>query len=354
MNPCDLFGGNVCAGFQATVRPFTDDELAIRVLAKEMLSERTAVTDWNPKVAFMFLIASDLPFERVWEKFFQGNEGFYSIYVHASNRDSSKVWNSTVFAGREIPSKEVHWGQIEMIDAERRLLTFALQDLDNQYFALLSESCIPLYNFEYTYHYLIRSRMSFVDSFKDPGPHGQGRYSERMAPEVSYTAWTKGAQWFAVHRKHAVLIIVDYLYYNKFKDFCKPGQENKNCYPDEHYIQTFLHIMDPSHLSNWTVTYVDWSEHLWHPKSFEEGDIAEDLFRTVKAIQNHEHVTSETYPVQTSKPCLWNGRSQGCFLFARKFRPETAEALVNLLPSKVWNNSIHHSRSSATPDDNNR
>lgn len=161
-------------------------------------------------------------------------------------------------------------------------------------------------------------------------------------------------QGCSVHRKHAVLIIVDYLYYNKFKDFCKPGQENKNCYPDEHYIQTFLHIMDPSHLSNWTVTYVDWSEHLWHPKSFEEGDIAEDLFRTVKAIQNHEHVTSETYPVQTSKPCLWNGRSQGCFLFARKFRPETAEALVNLLPSKVWNNSIHHSRSSATPDDNNR
>lgn len=41
-----------------------------------------------------------------------------------------------------VPVSQVHWGQIEMIDAERRLLTFALQDLDNQYFALLSESYV--------------------------------------------------------------------------------------------------------------------------------------------------------------------------------------------------------------------
>lgn len=28
-------------------------------------------------------------------------------------------------------------------------------------------------------------------------------------------------QWFAVSRKHALLIVSDYLYYNKFKNHCK-------------------------------------------------------------------------------------------------------------------------------------
>jgi hypothetical protein len=35
---------------------------------------------------------------------------------------------------------QVSWGQIAMVDAERRLLANALQDLHNQYFVLLSES----------------------------------------------------------------------------------------------------------------------------------------------------------------------------------------------------------------------
>jgi hypothetical protein len=38
---------------------------------------------------------------------------------------------------------QVSWGQIEMVDAERRLLANALQDKRNQYFVLLSETYAP-------------------------------------------------------------------------------------------------------------------------------------------------------------------------------------------------------------------
>lgn len=41
-------------------------------------------------------------------------------------------------------------------------------------------------------------------------------------------------------------------------------------------------------------------------------------------------------PVETVLPCIWNGHQQPCFLFARKFLPETSEALLELLPSKIW------------------
>lgn len=317
-------------------RPLTDEELATRVLAQDILSEapKSAV---KPKIAFMFLTAGDLPFERVWEKFFEGHEGLYSIYVHASRRAELKsVWNSSIFVDREIRSQEVFWGKIEMIDAERRLLANALMDLNNHYFALISESCIPLYNFNFTYEYLLGAHMSFVDSFDDRGPHGQGRYHDKMAPEVSPASWRKGAQWFAVSRKHALLIVSDYLYYNKFKNHCKPGPENKNCYADEHYIQTFLYMMDAGHLSNWTVTHVDWSEGKWHPKSYEKGDVTEATLQSIQAIENHFHITSDGHPITTVLPCIWNERQRPCFLFARKFLPETAESLVELLPSKIW------------------
>ena len=71
-----------------------------------------------------------------------------------------------------------------MIDAERQLLAHALKDPDNQHFVLLSESCVPLHNFDYVYNYLMHANMSFVDCFEDPGPHGNGKYLEHMLSEV--------------------------------------------------------------------------------------------------------------------------------------------------------------------------
>ncbi|URD90988.1 Core-2/I-Branching enzyme [Musa troglodytarum] len=48
------------------------------------------------------------------------------------------------------------WGDLSMVDAERRLLVNALLDISNQRFALLSDTCIPL--FDFTYRYLMRSK----------------------------------------------------------------------------------------------------------------------------------------------------------------------------------------------------
>ncbi|KAL2338766.1 hypothetical protein Fmac_013212 [Flemingia macrophylla] len=78
----------------------------------------------------------------------------------------------------------VIWGKFSMVDAERRLLANALQDPDNHQFVLLSDSCVPLYHFNYIYDYLMYTNISFVDCFKDLGPHDNGRYSYHMLPEV--------------------------------------------------------------------------------------------------------------------------------------------------------------------------
>ena len=45
------------------------------------------------------------------------------------------------------PSQVAEWGMMSMCDTERRLLANALLDISNEWFILLSESCIPLQNF---------------------------------------------------------------------------------------------------------------------------------------------------------------------------------------------------------------
>jgi hypothetical protein len=61
-----------------------------------------------------------------------------------------------------------------MCDAERRLLANALLDISNEWFILVSESCIPIFDFDTTYQHFHNSSQSFLMAFDDPGPYGRG------------------------------------------------------------------------------------------------------------------------------------------------------------------------------------
>ena len=58
-----------------------------------------------PKVAFMFLTRGPLPLAPLWERFFRGHEGRYSIYVHALPSYRANFTSGSVFYRRQIPSK---------------------------------------------------------------------------------------------------------------------------------------------------------------------------------------------------------------------------------------------------------
>ncbi|KAG9148254.1 hypothetical protein Leryth_012221 [Lithospermum erythrorhizon] len=331
---CHVFSSGGCKALTSWLPPspereLTDEEMASHVVIREVISA-PLVTRRSPKVAFLFLTPGALPFEMLWDKFFQGHEGKFSVYVHASK--VNPVHFSRYFINREIRSDKVVWGMISMVDAEKRLLANALNDPDNQHFVLLSDSCIPLRNFDYVYRYLMYTNVSFVDCFEDPGPHGSGgRYSEHMLPEVEMGDFRKGAQWFTLKRQHAIIIMADSLYYSKFRDYCQPGMEfGRNCYSDEHYMPTYFHMLDPAGISNWSVTHVDWSEGKWHPKSYTAQDVTYELMKNITSVTNSMHVTSDERKEVQISPCLWNGKPRPCYLFARKFLPETLGNLMFL------------------------
>ena len=201
---------------------------------------------------------------------------------------------------------------MSMCDAERRLLANALLDISNEWFILLSESCIPLYSFSAIYHYVMKSKYSFIGAFDDPGPYGRGRYNENMAPLVNITEWRKGSQWFEINRKLAINIVEDTTFYPKFEQFCRPA-----CYVDEHYFPTMLTIQARNLLANRSITWVDWSRGGAHPATFGRTDITEEFFKRVR--KGHQ--------------CLYNNRNSSvCYLFARKFAPSALEPLLQIEP----------------------
>ncbi|KAL5722132.1 hypothetical protein ACHQM5_005690 [Ranunculus cassubicifolius] len=279
----------------------SDEEL----LWRASRSPQVVRSDSNgpPKVAFMFLAKGRLPLGPIWEKFFEGYRDFYSIYLHSFPTFNEKVSEFST----------VEWGKASMIDAERRLLANALLNFSNERFVLLSDTCIPLFNFTTIYNYLINSSHSFIGSFDDPRPIGRGRYNKRMWPTITISDWRKGSQWLEVQRKLAIDIISDKKYYPIFREHCK-----KPCYMDEHYFATLATKLQPEMNSNRSLTWVDWSTQGPHPATFRRNDISEEFLMRIRREAN----------------CTYNGRASSvCFLFARKFHPNTLKPLLNIAPS---------------------
>ncbi|XP_040376468.1 glycosyltransferase BC10-like [Oryza brachyantha] len=308
-------GGGSFGEFVAPTRlmhDMTDEQLFWRATMSPASAGGEYPFQRVPKVAFMFLAGRGvLPLAPLWERFFRGHEGLFSVYVHAPPGVVINVSDDSPFYGRQIPSQETKWGSITLMDAEKRLLANALLDFSNERFVLLSESCIPVQSFPTVYDYLTGSRHSFVEVYYHKDKTCRGRYSHRMEPDITLPQWRKGSQWFELSRGLAVSVLADTRYYPLFRQHCLPS-----CYPDEHYLPTLVTMLHGAANSNRTVTYVDWSRGGAHPVTYAAGDVTPDLIQSLRR--------SET-------PCMYNSRpTTACFLFARKFSPDALEPLLNM------------------------
>ncbi|WOH15510.1 hypothetical protein DCAR_0935051 [Daucus carota subsp. sativus] len=304
-------------GLRDFVRPprlmhdMSDDELLWRASMTPNRKEFPGPRQTS-KIAFMFLIKQTVSFAPLWEKFFRGNEGRYSIYVHSDPSYNQSETESSMFRDRRIPSKVVEWGNANMIEAERRLLANALLDFSNQRFVLLSESCIPLYNFSTLYSYLMNSSENFVEAYDLNSPVGRGRYSQEMYPTIKLNEWRKGSQWFQIDRQLAIQVISDTTYITMFQKYCKGL-----CYSDEHYLPTLVSTKYWKKNSNRTLTWVDWSRGGPHPSRYSDTDATEEFLQKMR----------------TEKQCKYNGNvTNVCYMFARKFLPSALDKLLILAP----------------------
>lgn len=321
------------------------------ILSRRLARFSTVRFEGPPRVAFLFLTRRKLPLDFVWDIFFQyGDEANYTIYVHSEPGfvfDESTTRSAFFYNRQLINSIKVGWGEASMIQAERLLLDAALQEPANQRFVLLSDSCVPLYNFSYIYSYLMASPRSFVDSFLDPKDDiKDGRYNPKMAPVIPRSKWRKGSQWISLVRSHAEVIVDDEIIFPVFKRFCKRRppldetngkwkmivQTEHNCIPDEHYVPTLLAMSDlESELERRAVTYTSWNQSTttldrtgWHPFTFSYADASSQKIKNIKEIK---HVYYETE--SRKEWCKNNSTRVTCFLFARKFSQGAAMRLLS-------------------------
>jgi len=251
---------------------------------------------------------------------------------------------SVFFFNRQLTnSMKVEWGEASMIQAERLLLGAALEDPANQRFVLLSDSCVPLYDFSYTYNYLMASPRSFVDSFLDKK---EGRYNPKMSTVIPRHKWRKGSQWISLVRSHAEVVVDDEAIFPIFKKFCKRRppinarmgkkniklQKQHNCIPDEHYVQTLFAMSDiEGELERRTVTYTLWNQSTtkmeikgWHPITFTYANAGPQQIKRIKDI-NHVYYATES----RTEWCRSNSTLVPCFLFARKFSQAAAMRVLS-------------------------
>uniref|UniRef100_J3KW55 Uncharacterized protein n=1 Tax=Oryza brachyantha TaxID=4533 RepID=J3KW55_ORYBR len=257
-----------------------------------------------PKVAFLFLVRAQLPLRPLWERFFAGHrKELYSIYVHSDPPYAAPMPTDSVFYGRMIPSQKTSWGDANMVEAERRLLANALLDLSNERFALLSESCIPIFDFPTVHAHLTDSNDSFVDCFRNAGALARYRPALFAPHNITAAQWRKGSQsrsssrwtapspWRSPHpRTHGTGDVTDEL-------FAKMRSAAANC--------TSL----PS---------TGWRPRSPHPRTHGTGDVTDELFAKMRSAAAN---------------CTYNGAANNmCFVFARKFSPDALAPLLDLAP----------------------
>ena len=290
------------------------------------------------KLAFLFLTRGPLPLSPLWSAFFErAPRSLYNVYIHAP--PSYVPWDASTGiaalpAGSDnapLPpnwryingSVTVEWGDVSMVDAERRLLATALaDDPGNARFVLLSESCIPLRSFSIVHDHLMREPRSFVDSFADV----QGRYNDRMSDEgVPASAWRKGSQFFALNREHARLAVADAVVFDALSRHCvtcvgDDGGNTSFCAADEHYLPTLfaLHGLEGDIVRH-SLTYANWSRvERSHPKRFAVQEATPELISQMRAM------TEYIRPLEREHMDCGGD----CWLFARKFTKLAGERLL--------------------------
>ncbi|CAI0412967.1 unnamed protein product [Linum tenue] len=298
----------------------------LRLLSSSLLATASLLTSYgttsSESVFPIFLISFGswflhfLSFEHYVSDIFCGLQNAdadkFSVHVHS---EPGFVLNETTtdsefFHGRQLnKSVQVVWGEPTMIEAEKLLLEAALHDPANQRFVLLSDSCVPLYDFSYTYSYIMSSPKSFVDSFVD---ESTGRYDPDMSATIPRSKWRKGSQWVTLVRKHAELVVNDNFVYPIFKKYCKMNEVEHEV---ERRTLTYT-LWDSSPAKDW--------RQMWHPVTFKQPDAAPHKIKEIKGI-NHVHYESG----HRTEWCRVANVYSSCFLFARKFSQGAALRLLN-------------------------
>ncbi len=265
----------------------------------------------------MFLVRDTIPHEDTWREFFQwrGNASHYNIYVHPTS--GHKYPYTSVFHEKEIADHvDVKWGQLSLVTATKNLVKAALKDPLNEWFVLMSESCVPLVPFPKFRSILLAHKQSIINACKmdDNMMHIRRWKKELEHVGLRKSNWRKSAEWFAITRRHATIFANENVIDEGF---------TKIFAPDEHYLPTLLayHGLDNETTCTDGFAHVNWPTlQSSHPYSYSVNEINATLFK---------YLQKPLGPYGFCKVC--SGFKELCHFTARKFPSHVRYALLENL-----------------------
>ena len=191
------------------------------------------------KIALCFLTYDNLSQPVLWKHFIKSD---YNIYIHNKNNFSG------IFKKFCIKNKvSTRWGNISIVNATILLFKEAFETKENEYFVLLSDKCIPLYNPKELYDKINNVDNNIILNYAINRNRHTGLTDKTFFLESEFM---KQHQWMILKRD-TVKFFIEHDYTRIFGD--------KFFAPDEHY---FINIMNKYKISyiNKQATYVNWDE----------------------------------------------------------------------------------------------
>ena len=144
----------------------------------------------------MFLIKNEIHNEKIWYNFFLNvSPDKYKIYIHYKNNNDLKYFNKYKLK----KCIQTSWGDRSLVDAQNLLIEESLKDDHVTHLILISDTCIPLKNFDYIYNFLDENYSYFnVTDPKQCFPR-----CNKSIELIDKQIINKAAQWCILNKKHA-------------------------------------------------------------------------------------------------------------------------------------------------------
>jgi hypothetical protein len=192
----------------------------------------------DAKIALCFLTYGNLSKPELWKNFINPN---YNIYIHNKYKFKGE------FEKYCIKDKvKTEWSHISLVKATLKLFNEAFKNKQNEYFILLSDKCIPLYNPDTIYNNIKRIDNNLIMCFKQNEERINNLQDKKFLTKDEFM---KQHQWMCLKRE-----TIKFLIENDFTQ--KFGEKFK--YSDEHY---FINVINKYNISfiNRQITYVNWN-----------------------------------------------------------------------------------------------
>jgi len=194
--------------------------------------EKFSYKNNTKKIAFCFLIYDKINNEEIWYNYFKNiDKQKYSIYIHHKENKPLKYFES--YKIQDIVSS-TRWCGKSLVKAQNKLLESAIKDKDNKHFIFISNSCIPLKSFEYSYN-ILNPDYSYFNKNKT--------YTKTFTSNIKAH---KSSQWCILNRKHTQTILKNEKILNEILFHWDKSNPNyyfiRGC-PDEYtYISILYHL----------------------------------------------------------------------------------------------------------------